>query len=250
MAIGKKWWFRERMRDLFLAIAFTVGRRWLKSIQVRVICSDPRVDVRVDPAGHILSIWHRDFIAGCTSLASSQLKVLVSQSKDGSTITRTIEELGFSTIRGSSKRGGVQAMREMLREVRESCVAITPDGPKGPALEVKEGVTYLASRTGSPVIAVGCAYSRAIRMRTWDCTYLPLPWSRAVVYLMPAMTVPHSAEKHELDHYSAELQQRMVDAQAFAAAELAQWSGASSSAENEPQPARRAQLKSAERATC
>ncbi|WP_425613438.1 lysophospholipid acyltransferase family protein [Anatilimnocola sp. NA78] len=250
MAIGKRWWIKQKIRGLCLAIAFTIGRRWLKSIRLRVVCSDPGLDVRENPAGHILSIWHRDIIMGCTSLATDQLKVLVSQSKDGSTITRTIEELGFSTIRGSSKRGGVQAMREMLREARESCVAITPDGPKGPALEVKEGVAYLASRSGAPVIAVGCAYSWAMRMRSWDRLYLPLPCSRVVVYLMPTMTVPQSAEKHELDHYSAELQQQMVDAQASAEDELAKWSAGRARSEHEPQPARRARIKPAERATC
>ncbi|QDU29736.1 hypothetical protein ETAA8_48510 [Anatilimnocola aggregata] len=213
-----KRWFNYSL----VAFALTVGRLWLKSVRVQVIC-DPDDDVRVNPAGHIISLWHQDIIMACMSLTSSQMKVLVSHSEDGGYITRTINGLGFSTIRGSSKKGGAQAMREMLRETRASCVAITPDGPKGPPLQVKEGVTYLASRSGSPILAVGCAYGRAHRFGSWDRLFCPLPFSRVVVYLMPGLEVPRSADKQELDQYTADLQQRMIEAHERAEEHLAAW---------------------------
>jgi lysophospholipid acyltransferase (LPLAT)-like uncharacterized protein len=217
MAIRSSWF-----KSLLVSVALFIFRYWWGSQRVVIICADPAVDPRAHASGLILSMWHEDLMTGCVAFRESNLKALVSHSNDGEYITRIIERIGFSTIRGSSKRGGAQAMREMIREVQENCIAIMPDGPKGPRHVVKDGVTYLSSRAGAPIVPLGCAYSRAIRFRSWDRMAYPI-LSKIVIYVMPAIEVPRSAERTELDRYTTELQQHMLTAQSRALDLLAEW---------------------------
>jgi lysophospholipid acyltransferase (LPLAT)-like uncharacterized protein len=218
MAIRSSWF-----KNLIVSGSLALFRAWWSTLRIHIVCPDTASDPRGHSSQLILSMWHEDLVAGCVSFRNRNLKVLVSHSNDGNYITRTIEGIGFSTIRGSSKRGGAQALREMIRAVGENCIAITPDGPTGPRREVKEGITYLASRAEAPIVALGCAYSNGHRFRSWDQTVLMWPWSRVVIYVMPRLEVPRSSGKDELDGYTAELQQRMKTAQTCATQILAEW---------------------------
>jgi len=118
------------------------------------------------------------------------LRVLVSQSADGELITRAIAHLGISAIRGSSQKrtdpaktkGGMAAFREMAKWVKAGgSIAITPDGPRGPAREMAEGAPVLARFTKAPMIAVGVASRPCIRLKTWDRTVFPVPFARGVI---------------------------------------------------------------------
>ncbi len=218
MAIGNGW-----LRKTIVTLALWLGRCWLRTVRIHIEIADPSLDSRQRLAGCIYCIWHEDIIAGAMAFGEYNLKVLVSQSQDGEYIARTIERLGFTTIRGSWQRGGAQALREAIRAVRANCLAITPDGPKGPRRAIKDGLTYLASRSGAPVVAVGYAYSRAYRFGSWDRLAIAWPWTRVVVYVMPGLEVPRSAGKEEFEQYSQQLQARMADANARAEQLLAQW---------------------------
>lgn len=119
-----------------------------------------------------------------------KLRVLVSQSTDGELITRTIGGLGIGAIRGSSQKkkdpakskGGMAAFREMARWMKDGgSIAITPDGPRGPAQEMADGALVLARFTKAPVIMVGLASQPCFRLKSWDRTVIPRPFSRGVI---------------------------------------------------------------------
>lgn len=119
-----------------------------------------------------------------------KLRVLISQSADGELITRTVAHLGIGAIRGSSQKrtdpaktkGGMAAFREMAKWVKTGgSIAITPDGPRGPAQEMAEGAPVLARFTKAPIIAVGVASRPCIRLNTWDRTVFPVPFARGVI---------------------------------------------------------------------
>jgi len=59
-------------------------------------------------------------------------------------IADVCEKLGYLTARGSTSRGGSSALRNMIAQSRKYSLAFTPDGPKGPACKIKEGMVYLA----------------------------------------------------------------------------------------------------------
>src|SRR5262249_12221116 len=110
------------------------------------------------------------------------IAVLVSRHRDGELITRVIERLGYVTGRGSSTRGGGQGAREMVAWAeRGRHLAITPDGPRGPAERVKDGTFYLAARTGRRVVPIGIGSSPAWALRSWDRFRVPRPFARICI---------------------------------------------------------------------
>lgn len=126
----------------------------------------------------ILAFWHRHLLLMPYSYRGSRISVLVSQSKDGELIARTVARLGIDSSRGSSSRGGIAGMRSLLRKAAEGWdIAFTPDGPRGPLREVQPGVILAAAATGLPIQPVAIAASRAKLLRSWDRFMVPLPFS-------------------------------------------------------------------------
>ena len=142
----------------------------------------------------ILCLWHQGIPLSAPTWpakeGAQELQVLISRSKDGEFIAQVMERLGFGSIRGSSKKkndtaknkNGEQAFREMVRFLGQGkAVAVTPDGPRGPALEMQKGVAALARISGAPVLMVGLAAAPAARLNTWDRTIVPWPFARAAM---------------------------------------------------------------------
>ncbi|MFN3669241.1 MAG: lysophospholipid acyltransferase family protein [Brevundimonas sp.] len=116
-------------------------------------------------------------------------KALVSLSPDGQFFARALGRLGFPAIRGSSSnkdkadraKGGSQALRDGLRQMKVGGLAITPDGPRGPARVMAEGLPLLAKLSGSPVLLIGISCNPAIRLNSWDRALVPLPFGRGAI---------------------------------------------------------------------
>lgn len=126
----------------------------------------------------ILAFWHRHLLLMPYAYRGRRISVLVSQSRDGELIARTVARLGIDSSRGSSSRGGAAGMRSLLRKAAEGWdLAFTPDGPRGPAGEVQPGVILAAAATGLPVQPVAVGASRAKRLRSWDRFLVPLPFA-------------------------------------------------------------------------
>jgi lysophospholipid acyltransferase (LPLAT)-like uncharacterized protein len=130
----------------------------------------------------IYALWHARLLPLVFTHRGRGAAVLVSRHRDGELITRIIERLGYVAARGSSTRGGEEGLREMIEWAeRKRLLAITPDGPRGPAERVKPGLVYLASRTGFPILPVAAASRRCWRLRSWDGFRVPKPFARVIV---------------------------------------------------------------------
>lgn len=165
----------------------------------------------------ILAFWHRHLLLMPYAYRGRRISVLVSQSKDGELIARTVARLGIDSSRGSSSRGGIAGMRSLLRKASEDWdIAFTPDGPRGPLREVQPGVILAAAATGLPIQPVAIAASRAKLLRSWDRFVVPLPFSTVhFVYGEPLVverrgdTVEAANElKRRLDAAEAEAERR------------------------------------------
>lgn len=149
---------------------------------------------RTKGSGAILCFWHSRIpmspLSWPQSPARQDMRALISLSNDGEFIARTVEKLGFPSIRGSSakksdlakNKHGEQAFRDMVKWVKDGGgIAITPDGPRGPAEHMEKGTPSLARVTGAPVIFVGLAAKPCIRLGSWDRTLIPLPFAKAAM---------------------------------------------------------------------
>jgi len=122
--------------------------------------------------------------------------VLASRSRDGELVARWVRRFGMSVVRGSSSRGGAEALRALTSAVRGGQdVAVIPDGPRGPRERVQGGLVVLAAATGAPVVPLGFAAWPARRLASWDRFLVPLPFARAAVVFGKAATVSRGADR-------------------------------------------------------
>lgn len=110
--------------------------------------------------------------------------MLISQHGDGRLIALAIRLLGIRSVAGSSSRGGARAVREILKLAEAgSDVGFTPDGPRGPRYECKDGVALVAQKTGLPVYPMAYSTERHWQLRSWDGMIIPKPFSRGVAVI-------------------------------------------------------------------
>jgi lysophospholipid acyltransferase (LPLAT)-like uncharacterized protein len=129
--------------------------------------------------GLILGLWHGQLLPLAWYMRGRGIVVLVSASRDGEIITRVIESVGYRTVRGSSTRGGREALVALLKELRAgSTIAITPDGPRGPARRYQAGALVAAQRTGVPIVPYALHVDRAWRLKGWDRFTIPKPFAK------------------------------------------------------------------------
>jgi len=158
----------------------------------------------------IYCLWHDRIFAGTYFLRDRGIVVITSQSRDGEYIARFLKRFGFGTIRGSSTRGGVRALVEMIREMRRgSAMAFTVDGPRGPRYEAKKGAVLLAKKTGNPMIAFSVECDRFWTVKSWDRLQIPVPFSRARFILDAPIYVSEDAAEADIEGKRNELQRSL-----------------------------------------
>lgn len=134
--------------------------------------------------GYIGAFWHGRILMFPFLYPGKALHILVSQHRDGEIIANILSSFGFHLVRGSSTRGGHDAMREMLGLLRsDRDLGIAADGPRGPLEVLKPGAAQLGRLSGKAVIPISFSASFAIRFTSWDRFMLPLPFSRGVYFV-------------------------------------------------------------------
>lgn len=155
----------------------------------------------------IYAFWHNRVFLATYFWQRRGIVVMTSQSFDGEYIARFIQRFGYGTARGSSTRGGIGALVEMVRLVRRGCPAgFTIDGPKGPRYVAKMGALLLAKKTGQPVLPFSINTKRYFTVPSWDQFQIPIPFARARVLIAPPIYVPADADEELLEAKRHELQ--------------------------------------------
>ena len=130
--------------------------------------------------GAILVSWHGRTLIPANTFRGRGYWALISLSKDGEIQDRIFRRFGYQTIRGSTGRGGVKAVLQLAKKIKEGGVlAFTPDGPRGPTHKVQQGTIFLAQRSGCPIIPLGLSANPRKLLPTWDSYMIPFPFARA-----------------------------------------------------------------------
>ncbi len=185
-------------------------RAWFATIRLRWyggshVHPDPR-----ERGGAIYVMWHHRLLCFAYTHARFGSRVLISQSGDGEILAGVMARLGFSPIRGSSRRGGREAMRALLAEASSGYdFGITPDGPKGPSGVFKVGAVYLASRSGLPIVPITVSYRRCWQLQSWDRFQLPWPFTRGVIHAGAPVAVPPDLDDADLEAWRLLLEETL-----------------------------------------
>jgi lysophospholipid acyltransferase (LPLAT)-like uncharacterized protein len=176
-----------------------------------------RVAPAVDPlrsprtSGCIYLLWHRTMLIGLHTYRKSGLCIGVSQHRDGEIGAQIAERSGIKTARGSSTRGGSKLVLAMLDFARadRGDLALTPDGPKGPARRSKPGALFLAAQLGWPVVPMAFTARPRKELRTWDRFILPAPFAKVGIVSGEPLTVDRDTSDAGLTGLCAEIDRRM-----------------------------------------
>ncbi|MEM7480288.1 MAG: lysophospholipid acyltransferase family protein [Acidobacteriota bacterium] len=127
----------------------------------------------------ILAFWHRHLLMMPKLYRGRTVSIMISQHQDGEIAARAVRRLGVESTRGSSTRGGVGALKALVRQAKQGYdLGWAADGPKGPAQEAKAGVVAGARLTGLPILPVAfSATRRSVLEKSWDKMLIPWPFS-------------------------------------------------------------------------
>src|SRR6185312_4545856 len=104
---------------------------------------------------------------------------------------------------------GSRALREMILRVDRGNLCVTPDGPRGPRRHVHQGLAYLASRTGLPIVGAGMAFRDPFRAGSWDRFAVPKPFRAAACVVPEPVVVAPDADREALEAARREVERRM-----------------------------------------
>ncbi len=108
------------------------------TLRVRVLHGEHYEQLREKRVPILFALWHGRMLLPIQRHRHQRIVTMASQSKDGEIIASWLARNGYIVVRGSTTRGGSQALREMVRHVRSGRhAALTVDGPKGPARVVR-----------------------------------------------------------------------------------------------------------------
>jgi hypothetical protein len=171
----------------------------------------------------ILAFWHRrlfmmplayPFRRRTAAGEARGVAILSSDSRDGERSAATWRWFGIHAVRGTASDDGARALVRMIQAVKQGWdFGITPDGPRGPLLELKPGTVALARKTGAWIVPVSLAFDRSFELKTWDRMVIPMPFATCVIrYGEPFRLPPKGDDVPE----TARLQREMDDLERWA----------------------------------
>lgn len=168
----------------------------IREMNEQGVVGPPRV--RLEPAIHAL--WHAELLPLMMCYAPAGMATMISHHADGEIASAVVRALGSRVVRGSSSSGGGAALAEMVRLGQDGWpLAITPDGPRGPAGRCKPGVVRLAAESGLPIVPVAARPEAGWRLRSWDRFIVPRPFTPIHVEFVLPIHVPEDAPETDLD---------------------------------------------------
>jgi len=158
----------------------------------------------------VMAFWHGRILPATFYFRRRGIVVITSENFDGEWIARIIERFGYGTARGSTTRGGLKAMKQLVRDMEEGKPAgFTVDGPRGPARAAQPGAIWLAKATGNPVLPFHLEASRHWSLGSWDRTQIPKPFSTVALAIGEPIPVAADATDEEIERARLELEQRL-----------------------------------------
>ena len=198
-------------RMLGLATVQTVNGL-MSTLNYRMVRYDPASDPAdpsfISPA--IFVLWHEYLLFSLFLRPHTDMAMVISQHQDAEILSHIAEFAGLETIRGSSNRGGVMALKAAISRGRGVSLAITPDGPRGPRRQLAQGCIYLSSRLQIPIVPIGLGFDRPWRnRRSWDQFAVPRPGSRARAIMGPRIQVPPKLDRAQLETHRLWFEQQL-----------------------------------------
>ena len=157
--------------------------------------------------GLLYASWHRGLMFFIYYFRFKDCVVMASASKDGELAAHATKRHGWIVVRGSSSYRGSEALREMVPYIKKGYRGgLVVDAPRGPAHVSKIGTIIASRMAGVPIVPMMWGADRYWRLKSWDRTIIPKPFSRIVLlYGNNLIEVPGKASREECETYRQQL---------------------------------------------
>lgn len=164
-----------------------------------------------DVRGRFLyALWHDVLLFPLFMAQPHNMSALTSRHRDGAYVAEILRLLRIQPYRGSTARGGVHAVRQLLDTAERTHITLTPDGPRGPRRQLKDGIVFLASRTGQAIVPAAFSCRRGIRFQgPWTDMLLPLPFTTTYGILGRPIHIPPELTRDEISAQTHRIQEAM-----------------------------------------
>ena len=187
---------------------------------LRGLCSSCRIsvidkshfdEVQQQHGTVVVGIWHETLASALNIYRNTGYCTMTSQSFDGELAARICSVFGIDAVRGSSTRGGAEALRQIvLTSQNVYAVGFTLDGPKGPRRVAKPGIALLSARTGVPIVPNAIAAVPCWRIKkSWDQMAFPKPFSRIICAYAPPIPAPGDTRPETIEATRLEVETRL-----------------------------------------
>ncbi len=199
-------------------LASWLARLWFATVRVSIVNRDvyDRHFRQTGGPHHVVGAsWHRHAIClFCFFRNLGNGLIMISPSLDGEIAARAAARFGYTTVRGSSSRGGSQALQRMIAVMnagpKKFICGTAVDGPQGPARRLKKGMVVVAKQTGAPFVPVACSGDRLITFpKAWDRTIIPQPFSRMTVAFGEPVAIPPDLPDHAFEALCGKLEDEL-----------------------------------------
>ena len=137
---------------------------------------------------------------------------MISESRDGEMIARVVDILGWQSVRGSSSRGGVRALKEVRSLTKQGFrIGHIVDGPQGPFGMIKPGLLTIAQFAGAPIVPVITSAQRRWVFNSWDRFMVPKPFSRVFIRFTPPIYVPRRLDAHAFEALRQDMEKQIKE---------------------------------------
>lgn len=205
--------FKDRLAiSLVTNSAATLFKIWFKTCSVTITRPEIYEEWALTDRQVIAVTWHRAAIFFVHYFGPIHPMIMFSRSKDGEYLARFAEKFGVRPVRGSSSRGGLKALGEMIDFLKNGgkAGATVLDGPRGPARVAKKGMVALAMETGVPIIPIIWSSSRTWTFKkSWDKTMIPKPFSKIILHCSDPVYVPPNLDSAGLEVYRLQIEEHL-----------------------------------------
>ena len=181
-----------------------------KTLRWRVVGWERLESVYYAGKNPIMVFWHDRIFMASYYFRNRGIVVMTSMHRDGDYIAEVIHRLGYEASRGSSSRGSIGATRTALKALlRGKDIGFAIDGPRGPRYEVKRGPTYIAWKSGNPVVPFNISVVGKWKLNSWDRFQIPKPFSHARLEIGKPIYVDVNVSKEGLAQYDKQVQETL-----------------------------------------
>jgi hypothetical protein len=193
----------------------------LVALLIKAWCRTCFIDARINELaevnavrashGAVYATWHQRMFYFFHDFGARHVTMMISRSNIGDYANRVALRLGFYSVRGSPRKAGRKAMHDLIEKIKAGghTAGMMADGSKGPARVLKMGAIKIAKETGKPVIPMMYGAKKKIVLWSWDRYFLPVPFTKVVIYHGDPVPVPPDADEEECERIRQKIENIM-----------------------------------------